>query len=142
MSEISEPIAPEQENAVSLTHRRILIVMAAVSIAGTLLGLVYVSNRFGAGFLIGGILAFVNYYWLKFSVKKIFDRAADGEKPRLLGLRYLFRYVMLGTILTVVFLTKLVPLEAVIMGLASFAIAIVIEGIIRIIESLFKRKEF
>jgi lysophospholipase L1-like esterase len=37
---------------------------------------------------------------------------------------------------------KLVPLEAVIMGLASFAVAIVIEGIIRIIESLFKQKEF
>jgi hypothetical protein len=141
MSENFEPIADEQGNLVPLTHRRILIVMSAVAISGSLLGLIFVSRSFGLGVFIGGVLAFVNYYWLKFSLKKIFEQAVGGEKPRFLGLRYLFRYVVLGAVLTIVFLTETIPVVAVILGLASFALAIVIEGFIRIILSFFKKKE-
>ncbi|MEO6589983.1 MAG: ATP synthase subunit I [Pyrinomonadaceae bacterium] len=141
MSGDSQPIAVEQENLVPLTHQRILIVMAAVAMVGVLLGLIFVSWQFGVGVLIGGILSFVNYYWLKFSLKKIFERAVAGEKPRFLGLRYLFRYLILGAVLTIVFLTEIIPVVAVIAGLGSFAVAIVIEGIIRIFSSFFKKKE-
>lgn len=141
MSENSEPIAVEPENLASLSHRRILIVMCALTILGGLLGSVFVSMQFGAGVFIGGILSFVNYYWLKFSLKKIFEQAVEGNKPRLLGLRYLFRYVILGVILAIVFLTKIVPVAALILGLSSFAFAIVVEGFIRIILSFFKQKE-
>jgi len=141
MSEDFEPIANEQENLVPLTHRRILIVMAAVAVVGSLLGFVFVSGLFGLGVLIGGVLSFINYYWLKRSLKKIFEQAVDGEKARFLGLRYLFRYLVLGGILLIVFLTKTVPVAAVILGLASFAIAIMIEALIRLFASFFKKKE-
>jgi hypothetical protein len=141
MSDDFESIADEQESLVPLTHRRILIVMAAVAISGSLLGLIFVSRLFGLGVFIGGILSFVNYYWLKFSLKKIFEQAVGGEKPRFLGLRYLFRYIVLGVVLTIVFLTETIPVVAVIAGLASFAIAIIIEGFIRIFLSFYKKKE-
>lgn len=138
MSENPEPILTEPENLVPLTHRRILIVMTIITILGALFGLIFVSRQFGAGVLIGGILSFVNYYWLKFSLKKIFDQAVTGEKPRFLGLRYLFRYFILAAILTIVFLTDVIPVIAVIAGLASFALAVVIEGFIRIFLSFSK----
>ncbi len=141
MSGNSQPIAEEPENFVPLTHRRILIVMATVAVLGSLLGLIFVSWQSGLGVLIGGILSFVNYYWLKFSLKKIFAQAVSGDKPRFLGLRYLFRYLILGAVLTIVFLTETIPVVAVIAGLASFAAAIVIEGFIRIFLSFFKQKE-
>lgn len=141
MSEDFEPIAVEQENFVPMTHRRILIVMAAVTILDGFLGLIFASWRFGFGVLIGGILAFVNYYWLKLSLKKIFEQAATGEKPLFLGLRYAFRYFVLAAALVIVFLTKTIPVVAVIAGLASFALAIVIEGFIRIFLSFYRRKE-
>ncbi len=141
MSENSQPIAEEQENFVPLTHRRILIVMGTIAAFGSLLSLVFISWQFGLGVFIGGILSFVNYYWLKFSLKKIFEQAVGGEKPRFLGLRYLFRYLILGVVLTVVFLTETIPVVAVIAGLSSFALAIVIEGFIRIFSSFFKKKE-
>ncbi len=141
MSEDFEPIATEPENFVPLTHRRILIVMAAVTLSGCLLGLIFVSWQFGLGVLIGGILAFVNYYWLKLSLRKIFEQAATGEKPLFLGLRYSFRYFILAAALVIIFLTKTIPVVAVIAGLASFALAIVVEGFIRIFLSFYKRKE-
>ncbi len=141
MSDDSQSIAEEQENLEPLTHRRILIVMAAVAATGSLLGFVFVSRLFGSGVLIGGILSFVNYYWLKRSLKKIFEQAVEGEKARFLGLRYLFRYLILGGVLLIVFLTKTIPVAAVILGLASFAIAIIIEAFIRLFASFFKKKE-
>lgn len=142
MSENSQPIVIEEENFVPLTHQRILIVMAAVAVAGALLGLIFISWQFSIGVLIGGVLAFVNYYWLKRSLAKMFEKAEDGAKPKFLGVRYLFRYLIIGAALTVVFLTKVIPVVAVIAGLSSFAVAIVLEGFVRIFLTFYhKRKE-
>jgi len=44
-------------------------------------------------------------------------------------------------ILTIVFLTESIPVVAVIAGLGSFALAIVVEGILRLFSSFFKKKE-
>ena len=116
--------------------------MGLVAVASGIAGFVLVSRQFGLGVVFGGVLSFINYYWLKVSLKRLFDNAvAHGEKPRFLALRYFARYVTLGGILTVVFLTKTVPVVAVILGLSSFALAIVIEGFIRLFSTFFKSKE-
>ncbi len=141
MSETNEPIAVEQENVAPLTHRRILTVMAIVAVLSGLLSFVFVSWQFGLGVLLGGILSFINYYWLKLSLKKVFDKAIHGEKPRFLAVRYISRYLVLGAVLLIVLFTKTVPVVAVILGLASFAFAIVIEGFIRLFASFFYKKE-
>lgn len=141
MSEENEPIVSEQETAPQLSHRRILALMAAVGFVGSLLGFIYVDWKFGLGFLIGAGLAFVNYFWLKQSLKKIFARAVSGEKPRFLASHYILRYVGFGALLLVIYLTETVSVVGVILGLASFAFAIVIEGFIGIFTSLFNKKD-
>ena len=141
MSETNEPIAAEQETVAPLTHRRILTVMAIVAVLSAFVSFVLVSWQFGLGVLLGGILSFINYYWLKFSLKKIFEKTAHGERPRFLAVRYTTRYLVLGAVLLVVFLTKTVPVISVVLGMASFALAIVIEGFMRLFASFFNKKE-
>ena len=132
----AEPLPP------ALSHRRILMTMAAVAVFGSAAGYVFISLPFGLGVLFGGILSLINYWWLKVSLKKLFDAAvADGTPPRFLAVRYFARYLTLGVILTIVFLTHSVPVVAVIAGLASFALAIVIEGLIRLFSSFFNGRE-
>jgi hypothetical protein len=46
--------------------------------------------------------------------------------------------VIFGLILLIIFLSKAVSIVAVILGLASFAFAVVVEGIIRIFKSFNK----
>ena len=141
MSEDSDNVAVEQPAPIS--HRRILWTMAVVSVLGALAGLIYVSWQFGLGVALGGVLSFINYYWLKVSLKRIFDSAiAHGDKPRFLAVRYFSRYLTLGAILAIVFLTETIPVVAVILGLASFALAIVVEGLIRLISTFFKSRDF
>ena len=140
MSDDSDNVTTEQPPPIS--HRRILWMMGLVAVVAGLAGSIYVSRQFGLGVIFGGILSLINYYWLKVSLKRLFDNAiAHGEKPRFLAVRYFGRYLTLGAILTIVFLTHTIPVVAVILGLASFALAIVIEGFIRLFSTFFKSRE-
>jgi len=143
MSEISEPVATEENlSAPQLSHRRILWIMAVVLAIAVAFSLVYAEWNFTFGLIIGGVLAFVNYYWLKLSLKNIFDKmAAGGEKPRFLAAQYFFRYAALGAVVAVVYMTKIVPVAAVLLGLSSIAPAVVIEGLIRIFTSNSSKRE-
>ena len=141
MSEENEPITAEQETIAPLTHRRILTVMAIVTVLCGLAGFIFVSWQFGSSVLLGGVLSFINYYWLKFSLKKVFERTERGERPRFLAIKYTSRYMVLGGILLFVFLIKTDLVVPIILGMASFALAIVIEGFIRIFASFFNKKE-
>jgi hypothetical protein len=141
MSETSDHTTDEQENLAPLSHKRILSLMAAIVLTGSFLSFLYVSLSFGFGFLIGGILAFVNYYWLKISLKAVFDRVVTEENPRFSATRYFLRYFFIGAVLAVIFFTKLVSFTAVILGLLSFAFAILIEGLIRIFTAFFNKRE-
>jgi uncharacterized membrane protein len=138
MGDYSEPVAEEPRAADDLSHRRILIIMAVLIVAGCVLGFTFASVSFGSGVLIGGILSFVNYYWLKASLKTIFARAAAGDKPRFLAAKYFLRYLALGLILVFLYFAVSIPVTAMILGLASFAFAVVIEGILRIFTTSYK----
>jgi hypothetical protein len=132
MGEEPAPIAAGDGFAVPLLHRRILITMAAVIVIGTVFGLIFISASVGLGVLIGGLLAFVNYYWQKQSIKAIFDRAVHGQRSRFLALRYILRYVVLGGFLTLIYFSQTVSIFGVIFGLSSFAAAVIIIGLANI----------
>lgn len=133
MGEDFAPSADQTETVRPLTHGRILWTMAAIGLGGAIAGAAFGSFRFGLGILIGTALAFVNYYWLKSSLRKIFDAAATGERPRMLAGKYFLRYLILAAAVAVIYAVGLVPIVAVILGLAAFGFAVVIEGLIRIV---------
>ena len=139
MSEDSEQADQQTQTVKELSHRRILAAMTATVFLGTLLGFIFGSASFGFGFLIGGILSLINYYWLKQSLRAIFESAVSGEKPKFLATKYFTRYGAFAAVLTVVYLTKAVPVVAVLLGLASFAFAIMIEAVIRLFSTSFKK---
>ena len=141
MSEDTEPGQTDPGQIEQLSHRRILILMAMVVLLGGILSIYYVSGLFAVGFLTGGILSFVNYYWLKASLKRVFDEAGGGQRPRVSATRYILRYFTIAAILGIVFLTKTVPVAAVIFGLTSFALAVVVEAVIRIVLIALRQKE-
>ncbi len=138
MSEELESFENTKPDIKALSHRRIIVLMLFTAVLLSIYGFLYVSQQFGLGVLLGGILSFVNYYWLKHSLKVVFKQAEEGEKPAFSGTRYILRYFIFGLILLLIYLTKAVSVVAVILGLASFAFAIVIEGFIRIFLSFKK----
>jgi hypothetical protein len=118
-----------------ISHRRLLIEMAVLVVLGALTGFVFAGLRFGFGVLFGGVLAFLNYYWLKRSTAAIFDKALSGNSARFVSLRFISRYVAVGAVILAVHFSGAMPAVAVIAGLSAFAIAVVVDGLI----SIFRR---
>ena len=130
----------EEQNVQPLSHRRIFILMACAVLLGSVLSAIFVSVNFAVGILIGGILSLINYYWLSRSLKSVIEDAVAGGAPHFLAGRAFIRYLAFGAILAIVYLTKAVPMIAVLLGLASFAVAIIFEALIRIFSSFFNKK--
>lgn len=142
MSDDIEPAVSVEQAIVPISHGRILVIMAVIGLAGSIAGAAVVSTSFGAGVFIGSVLAFINYYWLKVSLKKIFDRAVEiGERPRLLGLKYFARYIVLGGVVAIIYATGTVSVVGVILGMGIFGFAVVIEGTLRIFSNPVSEKE-
>ena len=135
MGEDSEPLTADGRTPPEISHRRLLFEMVFVVTAGAAAGFAVFSARAGFGVLIGGILAFANYFWQKHSLKAIFDRAVDGKQSRFLALRYILRYVAIGAAVAWIYWSETVSIFGVIFGLASFSIAVVIEGFTNIFSS-------
>ena len=140
MGELSQPVSYEQRSFSEISHRRLLIEMAAITAVGFLIILALGYVKFAFGFVFGSLLSFANYFWLKNSLRKLFERAIDGTSPALLAIVYIFRYVLLGAVLYLIFVTDILPVVAVVLGLGSFVFAVMIEGFYNIF-STFNKKE-
>jgi len=117
-----------------ISHKGILFVMSVLIIAGAIGGFVFVSNPFGFGLIFGGILSFANYFWLDRSTKAIFSQTAISSTG-ILAAKYILRYAAIGLVLLLVYKTGAFPVTAVILGLAAFAFAVVIQGLKNIFSS-------
>jgi hypothetical protein len=117
------------------THTRILVIMAVLGLLGAIAGAVFHSVSFGIGIVVGVILAFANYHWLRYSLRKVFADAAEGEKPKISAIRYILRYFTLGVVVAIIFAIGILPIVPVVLGMAGFGFAVVVDGIIRIFSS-------
>ena len=135
MGEESPALPTEAPVTTIISHRRLLIEMAALIAVGSIAGFVFGGLSFGFGVLFGGALAFLNYYWLKRSTAAIFEKATSGSSAAFVSLKFILRYVTVGLVILAVHFSGVMPAVAVIAGLSAFAIAVVVDGLI----SIFRR---
>ena len=130
-----EPLTNEDQLPPQVSLSRVLVIMAVIIAVGAIAGYIFGPARFGAGVMVGGAMSFANYFWQRNSTRAIFAQAANGEKPMLLSVRYILRYVFLGLVVWAIYATGVLPIAAVVLGLAAFALAVLIEGLIGIFSS-------
>jgi hypothetical protein len=135
MGEESPALPSEAPVTAGISHRRLLVEMAVLVAAGSITGGLAAGPRFGIGVLFGGLLAYLNYFWLKRTLAAVFDKALFGGQGRLLPFKFIARYVALGVVILAVHFSGVIPAAAVVAGLASFAAAVVVDGFI----SIFRR---
>jgi hypothetical protein len=126
-----EPDDPDQPLTTEARNDRILVILAVLSVGGSIAGAVLVDARFGLGVLVGCVLAFVNYFWMRRSLRAIFSTAAEGQKPSFVGAGYFIRYLVLGGIVAFLHVFGILPIAAVLVGMAGFGFAILFEAALR-----------
>ena len=137
----SESVRVDEVEPTPPTHNRILVIMAVLGVLGATVGAIFHSISFAIGILVGIALAFGNYYWLRYSLGKVFAEAAAGERPKISAIRYILRYVTLAIVVAIIFALGILPIVAVILGMAGFGFAVVVDGIIRIFSSAEARRQ-
>jgi hypothetical protein len=140
MSEDLEPTAHKADTVGPPSHERLLWIMGGLGMAGSIAGSVFSSFKFGLGILVGTGLAFANYYWLKRSLRTIFSTAEAGERPRMLAGKYFLRYLVLGSVVAVIYAADLLSAVGLILGLGAFGFAVVADGLIRIFQGDSRRR--
>ena len=141
MSDEFEPVVPEKQEIALISHRRILVIMAVVGLAGSIAGS-FSFRRIRRGNLDRRVLAFVNYYWLKISLKKIFELARRRVKSLDCWRLSILRDIGLsGLVVAAIYVTGKVSVAGVILGMGGFGFAVVIEGILRIFTNPVSKKE-
>lgn len=128
MGERSEQVQPND----GFSRVRIYSLMAIAILAAAAVGTAFQGLRFGVGVILGGLLAYGNFLWLDRSTKAIFERAADGVSVGTPAIGYILRYAVIGGVLLLIFMTNALPIVAVLLGLGTFALAVVADGIYRI----------
>ena len=142
MRDEPDSVDSEAMDAMPVSHGRVLVLMAVLGVAGGIVGAILVDARSGLGFLIGTAIAFGSYFWLKHSLNKVFESTEDGARPRISAIKYVARYFTLGAIVAVIYITGVVPIIAVLLGMAGFGFAVMADGLIRIFSSFSNRKDF
>jgi hypothetical protein len=118
---------PESFTAPAAVERRVwrnIFVVLAVAI---LTAAVVADLKFVFGLVIGGMLALLNYRWLHSSLRAAL---ASGEKKAPPGttMKFVFRWVVIATVVYLASLTGYVEAIALLVGLFAPALAIMMEA--------------
>ena len=105
--------------------------MTAVAVAATLAIFASGRVRFGVGFGFGAALAILNYYWLRQSVRALFD-AAHVRVPRRLILKFVVRYPLAFGGVYLCYRTGWLPFGAVLAGLFVPTAGVLMEAVVQV----------
>lgn len=99
--------------------------------------------RVTTGLLLGGLLSLFNYHWLRGSVMAAFRQTLTaGLRPKFSIARYVLRYFVIAIVLALASALHLISLVAALLGLCSFVVAIMLEGLIQITLAIIHREEY
>ena len=112
---------------------RIVRLTLALTVLGAAVYFLKAGWRGGCGFLLGGLISYLNFHWIKRTVYAL-GEAAGGKPPRarvavFLGLRYL----LLGLGAYVILKFSEISLSAALVGLFAPAAAVILEILIELI---------
>ena len=132
MGEEPQPLTTEAE--LRRSHSGILLIMAAVVAVMAVAAGLFDGNAAAIGVVLGGILAWINFRWLDSSTRAMMIDPIAATTA-ILAMKYVFRYLLIAAMLFAVWYYDVLPVAAVIAGLGSFAVAVVIRGFTDIFKS-------
>jgi hypothetical protein len=129
------------ENDVMLSERRLLALMTVILIAMVVTSLFLANWTVTIGLMLGGALSYLNYYWLKSSLRSLFEKVAQGTGGKFSASFYIIRYAVIGLVIFAAAQLGLASVAAMLVGLLSFAFAVLLEAIIQLYLSIVNREE-
>lgn len=97
--------------------------------------------RVTAGLLVGGLLALFSHRWLKNSAAAAIQLSTTGSRPQLRLAQFVLRYVVIAAVIFSLYTLDLISLPAVLVGMSSFVVAMMVEAVREFYFAITKREE-
>lgn len=131
-------MADSLDNAI---HRRIFRTMAVATGLSVIVSAVVGPWRFTTGLLLGGSLALFSHRWLIKSAAAAIQLATKGAVKQLQLARFLLRYLVIAAVVFATYTLDLVFLPAVLAGLSTFVIGLMVEAFREFYFAIIEREE-
>lgn len=97
--------------------------------------------RVTSGLLLGGLLALFSHSWLKNSAAAAIHLSAHGGKPEFRLVQFILRYVVIAAVVFSTYTLDLISLPAVLIGLSTFVVAMLVEALREFYFAIKHREE-
>lgn len=97
--------------------------------------------RVTSGLLVGGLLALFSHRWLKNSAAAAIQLSTVGGHPQLRLAQFVLRYGVIAGVVFGAYTLDLISLPAVLAGLSSFVVAMLVEAVREFYFAITKREE-
>ena len=131
-------MADSASNAINLRIFRTMAIATGLSVA---VSAVIGPWRFTTGLLLGGLLALFSHRWLKNSAAAMIQLSATGGTAQLRLAQFLLRYVVIAAVVYSVYTLDLISLPAVLAGMSSFVVALLVEAFREFYFAIIEREE-
>ena len=131
-------MAESLDNAI---NQRIFRTMALATGLSVAVSAVAGPWRFTTGLLLGGVLALFSHRWLKNSAAAAIQLSTDSGVKQLRLAQFLLRYVVIAGVVFATYTLDLVSLPAVLAGLCSFVVALLVEAFREFYFAIIEREE-
>ncbi len=132
MSEETKPFVAET-TAVEKRLWRFLIISL---VSECVLSLILADLKFMCGIIVGGSLAMFNFHLLQNSVRGLFQTQSNS-----FAVKFFLRYVIIGLVIWLFFYLEIVSITSVLLGLSSFAVALMLEATVQFYFVITKHEE-
>lgn len=131
-------MANSSDNALNLRIFRTMAIATGLSVVVSAL---FGPWRFTTGLLVGGLLALFNHRWLKNSAAAAIQLSTAGGAPRLRLAQFLLRYLVMAAVVFATVTLDFVSLPAVLAGLGTFVVAMLVEAFREFYFAIIEREE-
>jgi hypothetical protein len=127
--------------AVEIRLTRIGLLVGGLTLV---VGILFVSGKFVVSFLVGAVISYLNFCWMKQGVDRLIGTfgAAVNPAPRPSGksviFKYFLRYALIGGTLYAIFRFQFFEVRGAIMGLLLFVAAVLLECLHLVIKTLLE----
>ena len=123
------------------TNTRVFRTMAATTAIAVIVSAFLGPWRVTTGLLVGGLLALFSHSWLKNSAAAAIRLSATGGTSQWRLAQFILRYIVITAVVFAGYTLDLISLPAVLIGLSSFVVAILVEALREFYFAIKQREE-
>src|SRR5215213_5571287 len=122
-------------------HTSVFRTMAVTTALAVAISAFIAPWRVTSGLLVGGLLALFSHSWLKNSAAAAIRLSTTGGAPEFRIAQFLLRYVVITAVIFALYTLDLISLPAVLIGLSSFVVALLVEALREFYFAITQREE-